>query len=274
MSEPLKNTPPENPLLAEWHYFISAVMFYTRLPTPSNAAHSKEILNRSRKYFPLIGIIIGVIGAVVFLLGHRVFDHTLAVALSMVATVLATGAFHEDGLADSCDGLGGGWRAEQVLTIMKDSRIGTYGVVGLLSVLVIKLLSLVSLSNQSLAMFVLCYISAHALSRLLSSTTIERYHYVQDIDLSKVKPITDRKLSRGDIATSIVLGIAPLFVLAIFEFQATLGASVLAVVISASFARYSHKRIGGYTGDILGAIQQLAEVVFYLGFILVLSVNS
>jgi len=263
----------DNSLPSEWAYFISAIMFYTRLPTPKNAAHSDLILNRSRKYFPLIGILIGSIGALTFYLAHLFFAHALAAALSMVATILATGAFHEDGLADSCDGLGGGWSAEQVLTIMKDSRIGTYGVVGLLTVLGLKLLSLISLSNQSLVTFALCYVSAHTISRVLSSLTIECFSYVQDLDLSKVKPITDRRLERKGLIISCAIGIMPLLILATIAFKATLIATFIALVVGLSFARYSNRRIGGYTGDVLGAIQQLSEMAFYLGFLAILSYN-
>lgn len=263
----------KNKLLREHHYLVSALMFYTRLPMPRNAEHSAQILNRSRKYFPLVGILVGAIGALVFYLGHIVFEHSLAIALSMVATILLTGAFHEDGLADSCDGLGGGWTIEQVLTIMKDSRIGTYGVVGLLSVLTIKLLSLVSLSNQAIALFSICYICAHSTSRAVSSMTIERYNYVQDIDLSKVKPITDRRLGQRDLMFSALIALVPILILGAMELQATLVACLCALAIASVFARYCHRRIGGYTGDILGAIQQLAEIAFYLGFIATLSVS-
>ena len=102
--------------ISEWHSFFAALMFYTRLPVPNNLPHSQEILNNSRKYFPLIGIIIGAIACVVFLVSQLIFPLSVSVALSMVATILATGAFHEDGFADSCDGLGGGWQSEQVST--------------------------------------------------------------------------------------------------------------------------------------------------------------
>ena len=93
----------------ESDYFWAALMFYTRIPTPKSAKHSQQILNRSRKYFPVVGIIIGSIAVVAYCMANLVFGVPLSVALSMAATLLATGAFHEDGFADSCDGLGGGW---------------------------------------------------------------------------------------------------------------------------------------------------------------------
>lgn len=249
----------------EWPYLVSAVMFYTRIPVPANSEHSQEILNRSRKYFPAVGIIIGNIAVITFLLAHAVFGLAVSIAISMVATILATGAFHEDGFADSCDGLGGGWSTEQVLTIMKDSRVGTYATVGLISMLSLKFLVLLDIVTAlSPTLFAMIYISGHTLSRQLSSSAIERYDYVQDIDQSKVKPITEQHLSSSDTRISLLLTAIPLLLLLTQAPLATLVAIVLAAVSAVFFMRYCERRIGGYTGDILGATQQISEVVFYL----------
>lgn len=255
---------------SEWHYFFAALQFYTRIPVPASTPYSTDILNQSRKYFPLIGVIIGSIAAITYLLSHCFFSPALSVALSMLASILATGAFHEDGFADSCDGLGGGWSAEQVLSIMKDSRVGTYATIALLAILGIKYLALMELTPLSNWIFVLCLIAAHTLSRLLSSLTIEQHKYVQDIDQSKVKPITDSRLSQQALRTSYLITMAPLLLLAYFAFWPSVLATVGALIVARTFANYSQHRIGGYTGDILGAIQQLAELSFYLIFIAVL----
>ena len=111
--------------------FFTALMFYTRLPVPANINHNDTALSRATQFFPLIGWIIGGIGAATLCGCSLVFSPELAVLLSMIATIYATGAFHEDGFADMCDGFGGGWTKTQILTIMKDSRLGTYGVTGL-----------------------------------------------------------------------------------------------------------------------------------------------
>jgi len=256
-----------NKPISEWSLLMAAIMFYTRLPTPKKAPHSDEILNRSRKYFPVVGLIIGGIGATVFYFAHQVFSHSISVLLSMIATILATGAFHEDGFADSCDGLGGGWTKEQVLTIMKDSRVGAYATVGLMALLALKFFSLLDLSSMHFSLFASLMVAAHVLSRKMSSIVIERYDYVQDIDVSKVKPITDRRLSSQDLLTSTVVTTFVLLILALQAFAATLIAVAIAFLIAHIFARYSLHRIGGYTGDILGAIQQLSEVFFYLSFL-------
>jgi len=263
IKEPETPKQPNPP--SEWQLFLSAVMFYTRIPVAPHAEHSQDALNRSRKYFPSIGILIGVIAVISFTLANSLLANSISVLLSMIITILATGAFHEDGFADSCDGLGGGWNREQILTIMKDSRLGTYAAVGLISILALKFFTLLELSTKnSLLVFALIYICGHTLSRQIASSVVEHYTYVQDIDLSKVKPITDKQLGANDIRTSYAITLIPIGLLA---FQ-TVWATIIAIAVcSASvvlFMRYCEKRIGGYTGDVLGASQQICEILFYL----------
>jgi len=249
----------------ELDYFYAALMFYTRIPVPSSALHSQTVLDRSRKYFPLIGVIIGSIAAATFLVANHFFAAALSIALSMALSLLATGAFHEDGLADSCDGLGGGWTKEQVLTIMKDSRLGTYGAAALILVLGVKFLSLLEIVSKSTPLlFLLAYIAAHTLSRTLSSSMIDLFDYVQDIDSSKIKPITEKNLSTKDKLVSVSITALPIIALAGLAPAATVFACLACCVVALSFMAYSRSRIGGYTGDVLGAIQQFSELTFYL----------
>lgn len=259
----------------EFQLVLAALMFYTRLPVPNPVDYSESLLNKSRKYFPLVGILVGICAALVFVVANTIWNPSIATAISMAATILLTGAFHEDGFADSCDGLGGGWTQEQVLTIMKDSRVGTYAVVGLILIVLVKFLSLFSAAHTlPLLSFSLMLIAAHALSRQLSSSIIERYDYVQDIDVSKVKPITDQRLGSAGQLLSLGITAAPLIVLALFEPLAVVFAITFSVFAAAVFIRYCQKRIGGYTGDILGATQQICELVFYLAFLAAISTVS
>lgn len=253
----------------ESDYFWAALMFYTRIPTPKHALHSQTVLDESRKYFPLIGVIVGTIASLTFLLASMVFDHGLSIALSMISTILATGAFHEDGFADTCDGFGGGWTKSQVLTIMKDSRVGTYATVGLVSILTLKFLALEELiKSVDSALLCMLMIAAHTLSRLVSSHMIDLFDYVQDIDQSKVKPITESQLSRQGQQISFMFGLVSIIGLAISLPYTALPALFLAIICAISaalgFMAYSRHRIGGYTGDVLGSIQQLTELAFYL----------
>ena len=117
---------------SELQLFLAAVMFYTRIPVSQNVGYSEVSLQKSIRYFPLIGWIVGGLSALLFLgLSLLPLPTTVVVLLSMVASIWVTGAFHEDGFADVCDGFGGGWTKEKILAIMKDSRLGTYGAIGL-----------------------------------------------------------------------------------------------------------------------------------------------
>jgi len=225
----------DNPNINEWDSFCAALMFYTRLPVPSNTPHSQAILNNSRKFFPFIGIIIGSIAVLVFLISHEFLPLSVSVALSMIASILATGAFHEDGFADSCDGLGGGLQKEHVLSIMKDSRLGTYAAIGLIGILSIKFLTLFELSQLSLQAFIFCLIAGHTLSRLISSLVIDFYDYVQDIDQSKVKPITDSGLSSADKHASFIISAIPILLLA---FTALIPTLVVARYVDTHYSPY------------------------------------
>lgn len=114
--------------------FFTALMFFTRIPVPGSIPYSKELLNKALRFFPLVGGIVGGIGAGILWLGMLIFPFPLALLLSMVVTIFITGAFHEDGFADFCDGYGGGITKERILEIMKDSRLGTYGTIGLIGI--------------------------------------------------------------------------------------------------------------------------------------------
>ena len=164
----------DNQTVKERDLFWSAVMFYTRIPTPKDLPYSQVHLNRSRKYFPLIGIIIGLIFAGIYAISVLILSPTISVLLAMCASVLATGAFHEDGFADTCDGFGGGWSTEQVLTIMKDSRVGTYATVGLYFMFSLKVFTLLEITQSlSLYAFIICVVFANTISRQISSIAID-----------------------------------------------------------------------------------------------------
>src|SRR5690554_3714540 len=111
--------------------FFTALGFFTRIPVPAGIPWSPERLNHAARYFPLVGVVVGGVGAASFVAFNWLLPVSLAVILSMAVTIRLTGAFHEDGWADACDGLGGGWDKLQVLAIMKDSRNGSYATVGL-----------------------------------------------------------------------------------------------------------------------------------------------
>lgn len=255
----------------EWRNFLLALGFFTRIPVPGVANFQGSDLNHSAKYFPLVGIVVGAIGAGVFVLAAKIFPGNIAVLTSMVATICLTGAFHEDGLSDSVDGLGGGWDRERILAIMQDSRLGTYGAVALFFILFAKYQVLNALPMQFVA-YVL--IAAHAFSRLCAVYVIANLSYVKAS--GKAKPLATQMQAK-DLMIATLFGLSPLallymnfssFVLNAYDLL-ILSISCLTPVLLAWFWwRNKIKRwLGGYTGDCLGAMQQITELAFYLGFL-------
>lgn len=235
-------------------------MFFTRIPCPKWVNHDPEYLQKSSKYFSLVGIIVGSIGAGVFYLSQFIFGIEISVLLSICATIYTTGAFHEDGFADVCDGFGGGWTKEKILTIMKDSRLGTYGVSGLILILSLKFFAL---SKMNTFQITGALISAHASSRFIATTLLFTHLYVRDNDTSKVKP-TAKQIKASQLILSGIFGIAPL--LYFFSLKGLL--VIIPMYISKLFLGAKFKKwIGGQTGDCAGAVQQVSEVVCYLSLL-------
>lgn len=244
----------------EIRIFFTTLMFFTRIPCPKWVNHSPEYLSKSSRYFSLVGIIVGAIGGVVYLLSSFIFSHAIAILLSMISTIYVTGAFHEDGLADTCDGFGGGWTKENVLRIMKDSRTGTYGVVGLFSVLALKFVSLYQMAPQQVS---LVLITGHALSRFIASTLLYTHDYVREDVQSKAKSAAQR-ISVGSLFVGALFGITPLIVFLHYYVFLLL---IPVFAIRWYLGKFFIKRIGGFTGDCAGATQQICEVVFYLSLL-------
>ena len=247
-----------NVLRREAEYFFGAIRFFTRLPVPAWVGHSPEALNHSARYFPLVGLVIGLIGALAFASTSFFLPKTLAVLLAIAATIYATGAFHEDGWADMVDGFGGGWTRERTLEIMKDSRIGSFGAIALVLMLLGKFVALIELDALLVAP---ALIAGHAFSRLCSTLLLHCLDYAREE--GKAKPLATR-ITLGELACATVFGCAALFLLP----PAAMACGVaLALGATAVLAAKIHKRLGGYTGDCLGATQQVAELAFYAGLL-------
>ncbi|KLT70856.1 adenosylcobinamide-GDP ribazoletransferase [Flavobacterium sp. ABG] len=256
----------------ELHIFFTALLFYTRIPCPKNIDHNPDYLNKATRYFPLIGWIVGSISFLAFYVFSLFLSVETAVILAFIASILTTGAFHEDGFADVCDGFGGGWTKEKILLIMKDSAIGAYGAIGLVLLFLLKF----KLLSESIALFqiqdstalfqiFLLFVSAHALSRLAAISIIFTHEYSRDDASSKSKPIAKSNTWK-EILGSFFFGLVPLLALSYFKYQILL--VLIPVFLTRYFlARYFQKWIDGYTGDCLGATQQVCEVVYYLALL-------
>ncbi|WP_026999123.1 adenosylcobinamide-GDP ribazoletransferase [Eisenibacter elegans] len=252
----------KNALRAQIHIFFTALMFYTRIPCPSWVTHSAEYLNKATVYFPVIGWIVGGAAALVFVAAQGVWGGLVAVVLSTIATIWITGAFHEDGFADVCDGFGGGWTKMRILEIMKDSRVGAFGVIGMIGMLGLKLATLYEL--QQMVYLPPWLIIGHTLSRYTAVCLVATDEYVRENDDAKAKPIA-KGMGKKDWFFATLLALVPVIwaVSGLWPVWALLAVLVFGVWLM--MGRYFRKRIGGYTGDCLGATQQVAEVVIYLG---------
>lgn len=242
--------------------FFAALTFFTRIPSPlSSDMHSEDLLNRAAKYFSLMGWIVGGICAFVLWVGGLYLPHSISIVLSIIAGILVTGAFHEDGFADTCDGFGGGWTKERILDIMKDSRIGSYGAIGLVLILLTKYLLLSEILFHKLPWII---IAAHSISRLASTHCIFTSEYVGNLATSKAKPLCSQ-INRNEMLLGALFGIIPLLFLGSYLYFLTL---IPVFITKWCMSRYFKKWIGGYTGDCLGAIQQVTEIVFYMTVLL------
>ncbi|MBK7647546.1 MAG: adenosylcobinamide-GDP ribazoletransferase [Betaproteobacteria bacterium] len=241
--------------------FFAAIGYFTRLPVPGWVGYSADGLSRAARYLPAIGLLVGGLGGLVFWLAQYVWPQSVAVVLAMVATIALTGAFHEDGLGDTADGLGGGWDKAKILTIMKDSRVGSYGVIAIVLALLGKFALLAALpAGQVLAALV----AGHAVSRGCAVSLMATMDYARDDEASKARPVATR-LGIGSLVCALFFAALPLLLL---DPQQRLPAVALAVVATFWLAAKCRRWLGGYTGDCLGAVQQLAEIAFYLGLAL------
>ncbi len=237
--------------------FLNAIMFFTRIPVSRWIRYQPDTLNRASRYFPLVGWLVGGVGAGVFFLARLLFPQELAIALSMAATILMTGAFHEDGLADTCDGFGGGWQAERIMEIMKDSRLGTFGAVGLLLTLGIKWLSLKNLPEP---LVIPALLVAHPSSRWAACLVIRFGTYARADLQSKAKPLATR-IGTSDLFWASLFGLTPFL---IYPDSRAWFCLLPLLAITWYLKHWFHKWISGYTGDNLGTVQQLGELTVYL----------
>ena len=241
--------------------FFTALQFFTRLPIPRWVGFDPAWLNQASRYFPLVGVVVALITGAVYVVAFKFLPPAVAVILSVAAGIYVTGAFHEDGFADMCDGFGGGMTQERVLEIMKDSRIGAYGATGIFCLLLLKcaILSQIPPSRVLAALLL-----AHPMSRLMAVSLIWRLDYARAE--GKAKPLA-QKMRTMEFAIAALTALLPALVLVYLGWLSwTMLISGFAMALAATLwlARKFVLRIGGYTGDCLGAVQQVTEAIFYL----------
>lgn len=244
-------------------YFWLALAFFTRLPIPAKTPFSNELLNHASRYFSFVGLIIGSLALITLGAAAQILPLSIAVLLSMAVTLKLTGAFHEDGLADMSDGLGGGMSRERKLEIMKDSRLGSYGSIALIMALLFKFSALSEISTVALSEGMLTLLCIHAASRAVAGSLIFDMIYVRD-EPSKAKPLAQSQ-ALGDLLCLVIWGLLPLILLAPV---ASVTLLITWFALRFWFKQWLNRQLGGYTGDCLGAAQQLAELSGYLALLL------
>ena len=258
------------------HYLL-ALQFFTRLPLGARVSswvgYSPELMRAATAHWPGVGWLVGLLAALSFV-GLRLLlpdvdgAALLAAGLSTGLTVLLTGALHEDGLSDVADGLGGAHEKARALEIMKDSRIGTYGVLALLLVLLMKVALLVMLDSLDLALVAAGLLAAHVSSRWWPLLLIRLLPYVGQAGHSKSQSLAAQISTRSLIVAAVwllpVLALVQWLVDDVFWLWPLLASGLAFVAMWRLFAR----RLQGFTGDCLGATQQVCELAFYFGLVL------
>jgi adenosylcobinamide-GDP ribazoletransferase len=243
-------------------HLLNAIRFLTVLPTPHSAnAPESDWLARAMKYFPLVGAGIGAASAFVFLIASELWSPLIAALLAVTTSIVITGALHEDGLADTADSFGGGWSIEKRLAIMKDSRIGTYGALALGLGVALRIAALAALPISVAAA---ALIATHAAARTTPGFVMNRFRYAGDTAAMKVS--YDEVLVRpAEIRLALLIAALAMLPLLMMSIASALSGLLIGAALAILLTRWSRRLLGGYTGDVLGAIEQLFEIGFLLG---------
>ena len=236
-------------------HFLVAVTFLTQLPMPGVPDHSEGRLARASRYFPLAGVLVGVLAGGVFYAASFVFSPMAAAAIALAIAIILGGGLHEDGLADTFDGLGGAKNSERALEIMRDSRIGTFGACALVLSILLRWAALAVASPTG---GLIALVVAHSVSRALMTPILTSTHYVrsQGLALSVAGGVRN-----GEAAVAMLLAIA---IAMTAGPVAGLGAVAAGIVAAGLMLAWAIRRLRGYTGDVLGAVQQCAEIAILL----------
>ncbi len=237
---------------------VCAIQFLTRLPTPTLANYQPDWVARAARYFPLVGQLVGAVAALVLVGASTLWGGWVPALLAICASVLVTGGFHEDGLADAADGLIGGQDRASRLSIMKDSRIGSYGVMALGLVTALKAATLAGIEPLPAA---LALVAAHGGGRAAAVVGMRVLPYAGDSATSKWRRTPDAP-TNGEVVLALLFGVWPL---ALMPTAAAAAGLVVGAALAFAPALAGRRLVGGQTGDILGAVEQLFELGFILG---------
>ena len=269
------------------HYLL-AVQFFTRIPVTGGLAawvgYSPAMLRASAAHFPGVGSLVGTVIAafsalLLWLLPYNGFAPLVVAALGTALGILLTGAFHEDGLADVADGLGGSLDRLRALEIMKDSRVGAFGAIAIVTALLVKVALVAQLAALGYGVLCMGVFSAHVVSRTWPLLLIRLLPHVGDLAGSKSKPLADQ-ISAGALLAALLWCVSALLLVlwiqaqtallapnhSVFDLAQAVAAALLATALAFGYLwRWFARRLQGFTGDCLGTVQQITELAFYLG---------
>ncbi len=250
-----------------WAPPLLAVQFLTRLPVPSTAGLSVEAvatgLTRAVGWFPLVGGVVGAITAAIALTADQFWPVYVAVAVALAVEALVTGAFHEDAVADFCDAFGGGQSAEDVRRIMKDSRIGSYGSVGLILAIGLRAALMIALLSNASPLFAATAIIASAcFGRLL--VVVMMTIVAPAPGASGLAKDIGSGVGMGTLGAALIAAVPGLAPLAILAPVALIGAVLAGLAFAQWFRRLLLRRLGGSTGDCLGFAACAGQLILLL----------
>jgi adenosylcobinamide-GDP ribazoletransferase len=255
---------------------LVAIQFYTRIPVTGRTAAwmgwDPSWLGRATRYFPLAGVVVALGQSVVYVLASVVLPHPVALLLAMAAGLVLTGAFHEDGWADFCDGFGGRVDRARTLEIMRDSRVGAYGAIGVVLLLLLRFETLAHIDTDWIVVSLLC---AAGFSRGCSVLVMTSMPYAREEEDAKARPVA-LHVAAGDALIALAIAAVPVLVLSAWTGDATPGllGVAFALIATAVIRVQIRRRLGGYTGDCLGAVQQVAETAFLMGMLAALGAGA
>ena len=259
--DPRPNDPAE--LIADAR---SCVAFLTRTPAAWLGKRQDRLpdFRRASRMFPMVGAAVGLVGGAVLVIAILVgVPHLVAASLAVAATMVATGGLHEDGLADTLDGFGGGATPDQKLAIMRDSQIGSYGAAALVFSILIRVAALWSLSFASPWHAGLALIAAEAVSRTAMMRAWHDLPSARNDGIAHEAGPPDSQAMLTAMVLALAIALATVWPSA--GFAAVVAAILLAAATTYILIQIARAQIGGRTGDVLGACQQFAVAAFLVG---------
>lgn len=250
----------------EFKRLLGCFSYFTRIPVWKIADTSNIDMKETTKYFPIVGWFIGGLSAIIIYYSNYFLPIEISILLSMAASLVLTGAIHEDGFADVCDGFGAGYTKERILDIMKDSSTGVFGSVGLMLMLALKFWTILYLPT---VLIVPVVIIAHTISRWTSISFLFTHEYARKDENSK-STVFIKKPSWVEFSLMTIFALIPFLLLPRQIILYSLLLIIPIYLFKTLLGKYFNKKIGGYTGDCMGATQQLAELFFYLGMLIIL----